>query len=166
MENQVNELVRLLEAETDHYRSLEQVLIEESRAGAAGQTAALIDAVDAKQSLLAKVRDAEYRRGLMIAGLLQSVGLSCREMTLSALADRVPDPLGSRLRRQGEMLRKQVQAVRRLNRSNGDLMDHCLKLVRRSLAMLDQLVSPQLVYQPAGPPMQRQAPVRRHSHLA
>jgi len=150
MERRCDELVALLETQIDHYRCLKQALASEAKAGAAGDTVALAKAVTAKEEVVAALRTCEIRRRRLL-----SPGTAAAGLTLSEMADRFPGPKADRLKELGRTLKDEIAEAQRLNRSNGDLIAHCLKLVQQSIAVLNHLLVPQLVYQPVGVPAYR-----------
>lgn len=150
MDRHHDELIALLETQIAHYRSLKQALAAEAKAGAEGDIASLAEAVKAKEDVVTALRACETRRRQLL-----SSGPDTAVLTLSQMAGRLPGPEAERLKKLGKTLKNEATDAQRLNRSNGELMAHCIKLVQRSIAVLNHLLVPQLVYQPVGVPAYR-----------
>jgi hypothetical protein len=146
METMLNELIRVLENQACLYRSLLKVLLNEKKA----VVSAKLDAVNAarirKEETLSLIRAGDETRKHVINIISDHLGCPSRSLTLTQLAQRVEIPFSLKLTRCAADISSLVHDIHRENETNKSLITYALKMVRSSIDVLTQLMTPPPVY--------------------
>ncbi len=146
METMLNELIRVLENQAGLYRSLLKVLLNEKKA----VVSAKLDAVNAarirKEETLSLIRAGDEMRKHVIKSISDHLGCPSQSLTLTQLAQRLESPFSSKLTRCAADISLLVQDIHRENETNKSLITHALKMVRSSIDVITQLMTPPPVY--------------------
>lgn len=135
----------------------EERLLGEAREGLLGVHESLrrgdfaaLEAVRPQQELLASaLRDAESRRTELACELAAVLGLPANQLTLRALAERLPGPVAGELEAARERLTAATAALADVQRRNANLVGHLRSFFRGVLADLTAADGP-VRYGPSG----------------
>jgi flagellar biosynthesis/type III secretory pathway chaperone len=146
MENMLKELISILENQADLYRSLLHILDIEKKAVVSAKLDAVNSARFQKEAILPLIHAGDQKRIDMINKLCDHLNCSSQGMTLTLLAQRVEYPFSLKLIQYAEDISSLVQDIHQENEMNKSLLMHSLKLVRSSINLLVQMMTPSPVY--------------------
>jgi len=146
----LNQLLSLLEGETDLYRSLLSVLQGEKKAVVDSDVKKLNETSKEKENLLLKIRILEEQRLRTLDSLSDPMGYPPQDLTLGRLSELAGDPFSSRLKECHSNLLSLTQSIQELNHSNRELLTHSVELIKGSLSLLNNLQGSNAVYQRTG----------------
>ena len=146
MEKMLNELIGILESQAGLYRSLLGILLNEKKA----LVTAKLDAVKAfrirKEAILSLIHAGDAKRLNMFTSISDHLGCPSQGLTLTQLAMRVEPPFSVKLTRCATDISMLVHDIHRENELNKTLMTHSLQLIRASIDVIAQLMTPHPVY--------------------
>ena len=146
MENMLIELIAVLENQAGHYRSLLDILLNEKKAF----VSARLDAVNAarvqKEAVLSLIHAGDEKRKDVVKKISDHLGCPSQGLTLKQLAQRVEVPFSLKLVQCAADISSLVQDIHQQNEMNKSLITHSLKLIRSSINLIAQLMTPPPVY--------------------
>jgi flagellar biosynthesis/type III secretory pathway chaperone len=146
METMLIELIAVLEKQADLYRSLLDILLNEKKA----VVFAKLDAVNAarfqKEAVLLLIHAGDEKRKDVVKRISDHLGCPSRDLTLKLLAHRVEVPFSLKLLQCAADISSLVQDIQHENEMNKSLITHTLKLIRSSINLIVQLMTPPPVY--------------------
>ena len=146
----LNQLLSLLEGETDLYRSLLSVLQDEKKAVVDSEVSRLNETSKEKENLLLKIRILEEQRLRTLETLSEPLGYPPRDLTLTKLSQIVADPFSSGFKDCYSKLSSLTQSIQEINQSNRGLLIHSVELIKGSLTLLNNLKGSTPVYYRTG----------------
>lgn len=150
MNQSLNQLQAILDAEMDRYRDMRDLLARERSATSPSQHRQLESLGQEKQALIDDLRQLEKRRQAVAEALAGELGLSGGAITVSRIAKRLKAPQATRLTERAAALRSLIVAVQRENRNNSRLISHYLELSHASLRLINDLVAAHSIYHKPG----------------
>ncbi len=126
-------LLRILESQLALAQEMRGVLLAERKAIVEGDVEGLLAAVSRKLDLVARMKDADKRR----LDWLQSAGFE--KASLASVTGGIPG--GGAILEVGMILRKELEGLQTLSRSNSQMIRERLRATRGTLDFLVQLVS-------------------------
>ena len=146
----LEQLLGILDGETQLYQSGLAVIDREKEAAVRSELNALNEAAAEKENLMAALRKIdEQRRGLM-KRLAEALGYPLKDLTLKKLSQLVDEPFAGRLQRAGENLQCVLNQVQEANQGSKLLFEHSLDLLRGTFNLLNELLSANTVYYRTG----------------
>ena len=146
----LEQLLGILDRETQLYQSGLAVIDREKEAAVRSELNALNEAAAEKENLMAALRKIdEKRRGLM-KRLAEALGYPLKDLTLKKLSQLVDEPFAGRLQRAGENLQCVLNQVQEANQGSKLLFEHSLDLLRGTFNLLNELLSANTVYYRTG----------------
>ena len=142
----LNKFLCMLEDETDFYRSLLLVAQKENRAIVDLKLKKLNEVVKEKENLFMDIQILEKQRLCILEEIANTIGCQYQGLTLSKLSQLIEEPYSTKLNTCRSNLLVLTQTIQKVNNRNKNLIVHSLKLVRGSLALLDNLITPIPVY--------------------
>lgn len=146
MENLLKALIDVLDNQARLYRSLQDVLSVEKSAVVGAKLDALNAARLQKESILSFIENGEKKRIDIFHKICDYLKCPHQGMTLSQLAQRIEAPYSVKLARYTKEISSIVEDVYQKNEVNKSLLSHSLKLVRSSIDLLVQMMTPSPVY--------------------
>lgn len=150
MEPKIIQLLRVLERETELYRSMLTVIDQESKCAVRSDITALIKAGEEKDNILVKLRRFEEQRIRLVGEMADALGYPPRDFTVTMMSQLVEEPLASRLSQVGTDLSMVLDTVKDANQRNKQLFEHSLELLRGSFNLLGEMTQSDLVYYRTG----------------
>jgi flagellar biosynthesis/type III secretory pathway chaperone len=150
MEPMINQLLRVLERESELYRSMLTVIDQESKGAIRSDLNALTKAGEEKENILVKLRSIEEQRIRLVRETADALGYPPREFTLTMMSQLVGEPLAGRLSQAGTDLSTVLNVVKDANHRNKQLFEHSLELLRGSFNLLSELTQSDIVYYRTG----------------
>ena len=150
MEPMINQLLRVLERESELYRSMLTVIDQESKGAVRSDLNALTKAGEEKENILVKLRSIEEQRIRLVRETADALGYPPREFTLTMMSQLVGEPLAGRLSQAGTDLSTVLNVVKDANHRNKQLFEHSLELLRGSFNLLGELTQSDMVYYRTG----------------
>ena len=145
MENMLKELIDILENQAKLFRSLLDILAIEKKAVVSAKLDAVNSARIQKEAILALIHAGDEKRKDMVKKISDRVGCP-QGLTLTQLAQHVEVPFSLKLVHCAADISSLVQDIHRENEVNKSLLTHSLKLVRSSINLLVQMMTPSPVY--------------------
>ena len=124
MEPMINQLLRVLEWESELYQSMLTVIDQESKGAIRSDLNALTKAGEEKENILVKLRSIEEQRIRLVRETADALGYPPREFTLTMMSQLVGEPLAGRLSQAGTDLSTVLNAVKDANHRNKQLFEH------------------------------------------
>ena len=150
MKSKMDELLDILEKETDCYRRMQTVLADEERAiGLTGRDRFERVQLE-KEALVARIGKLEGLRRRLVDQLAPCGMDSERPITVSELAGMLGPSDNQKLLDSSKHLRLLIRDVQARNRRNQLLIDQYLNLVKGSLRLLTDLIDSSPTYQKPG----------------
>ncbi|MGB9441958.1 MAG: flagellar protein FlgN [Desulfobacterales bacterium] len=150
MEPMINQLLRVLERESELYQSMLTVIDQESKGAIRSDLNALTKAGEEKENILVKLRSIEEQRIRLVRETADALGYPPREFTLTMMSQLVGEPLAGRLSQAGTDLSTVLNVVKDANHRNKQLFEHSLELLRGSFNLLGELTQSDMVYYRTG----------------
>ena len=145
-----NQLLGVLERESEIYRSMLTVIEKESKAAVRANLKALTKAVEEKENILAKLRLIEEERIRLVREMAEALGYSSQGLTLTMISQLVGEPFAERLSQAGTELSTVLNTVKNANHRNKQLFEHSQELLRGSFNLLSELTRADMVYYRTG----------------
>lgn len=146
----LDKLLRILEEQVAIFKTLLTILKEEESAIVLSDFKMLNEILKKKEDEVLKHRFLEVKREKIIQKITPYMGVSASDLTLSNLAKRIDEPYARQLRECCDELEKLMQAIHTINRKNKTLVERSLQLVKDSLSLLDNIITPSPVYYNTG----------------
>lgn len=150
MEPMINQLLRVLERESELYRSMLTVIDQESKGAIRSDLNALTRAGEEKENILVKLRSIEQQRIRLVRETADALGYPLQDFTLTMMSQLVGEPLAGRLSQAGTDLSTVLNVVKDANHRNKQLFEHSLELLRGSFNLLGELAQSDMVYYRTG----------------
>ena len=150
MELMINQLLRVLERESELYRSMLTVIDKESKAAVRSDLNALTEASEEKENILVKLRLIEEQRIRLVREMAEALGYPLRDFTITMISQLVGEPFAGRLSQAGTDLSKVLNTVKDANHRNKQLFEHSRELLRGSFNLLSELTQSDMVYYRTG----------------
>ena len=150
MELMINQLLRVLERESEFYRSMLTVIDQESKAAVRSDLNALTKAGEEKENILEKLRLIEEQRIRLVREMAEALGYPPRDFTITMISQLVGEPFAGRLSQAGTDLSTVLNTVKDANHRNKQLFEHSLELLRGSFNLLSELTRSGMVYYRTG----------------
>jgi len=150
MNSTLDQLIGLLRQESRLYRSLLVVIDQEKEAAVRSDVNALNQAGIDKENYLAEIKIKEKGRRQLVAHLAAERGVAAADLTLSRLSDGADNPQAAILRRVSREFLSLLRQVQAANRRNRQIVEHSLALLRGSFNLLNELMTPNMVYYRSG----------------
>ena len=150
MEPMINQLLRVLERESELYRSMLTVIDQESKGAIRSDLNALTKAGEEKENILVKLRSIEEQRIRLVRGMAEALGHPPRDFTITMISQLVGEPFAGRLSQAGTDLSTVLNVVKDANHRNKQLFEHSLELLRGSFNLLGELTQSDIVYYRTG----------------
>ena len=150
MEPMINQLLRVLERESELYRSMLTVIDQESKGAVRSDLNALTKAGEEKENILVKLRSIEQQRIRLVRETADALGYPLQDFTLTMMSQLVGEPLAGRLSQAGTDLSTVLNVVKDANHRNKQLFEHSLELLRGSFNLLGELAQSDMVYYRTG----------------
>jgi len=150
MEPMINQLLRVLERESELYRSMLTVIDQESKGAIRSDLNALTRAGEEKENILVKLRSIEEQRIRLVRETADALGYPLQDFTLTMMSQLVGKPLAGRLSQAGTDLSTVLNVVKDANHRNKQLFEHSLELLRGSFNLLGELAQSDMVYYRTG----------------
>lgn len=146
MENLLNELIGVLENQASLYRALLDILLNEKKA----VVSAKLDAMNAvriqKDAVLSMIHAGDEKRKDVVKKISDHLECPSQGLTLTQLAQRLEVPFSLKLTQCAADISSLVQDIHQENEMNKSLIMHSLKLIRSSINLIAQLMTPLPVY--------------------
>ena len=146
----INQLIRVLERESELYRSMLSVIDKESKAAVRSDLNALTKAEEEKENILVKVLPIEEERIRLVREIAETLGYPPRGVTITILSQLVGEPFAGRLSQAGTELSTVLNTVKNANHRNRQVFEHSLELLRGSFNLLSELTRSDMVYYRTG----------------
>jgi flagellar biosynthesis/type III secretory pathway chaperone len=150
MELMINQLLGVLERESELYRSMLTVIDKESKAAVRADLNALTEASEEKENILVKLRLIEEQRIRLVREMAETLGYPLRDFTITMISQLVGEPFAGRLSQAGADLSKVLNTVKDANHRNKQLFEHSRELLRGSFNLLSELTQSDMVYYRTG----------------
>ncbi len=150
MDFMINQLLGVLEGESELYRSMLTVIGKESKAAVRSDLNALTKAGEEKENILLKLRLIEEKRIRLVREMAEALGYPPRDFTITMISQLVGEPFAERLSQAGTDLSTVLNTVKDANHRNKQLFEHSLELLRGSFNLLSELTRSDMVYYRTG----------------
>jgi flagellar biosynthesis/type III secretory pathway chaperone len=150
MDFMINQLLGVLEGESELYRSMLTVIGKESKATVRSDLNALTKAGEEKENILLKLRLIEEQRIRLVREMAEALGYPPRDFTITMISQLVGEPFAGRLSQAGTDLSTVLNTVKDANHRNKQLFEHSLELLRGSFNLLSELTRSDMVYYRTG----------------
>jgi flagellar biosynthesis/type III secretory pathway chaperone len=150
MADDLEELVRMLKAETALCRSLLEVMRRELAALLRSHRAGIEGCGADKRGLIERLQALERQRTEWVNRLARELGRSMDEVTLSWLARTAPGPRGAELRQVRTELQGLVARLQEENRRSALLCRHAGEMLRAAYGVVKGLAASGIVYHRGG----------------
>jgi len=148
--NMMTNILNLLEAETDIYRSLLGVLNRERDAVVDSRFEELNEASKEKENLLLQIRILEEQRIQITEKLAGMFECPTWDLTLSRLSALVEKEYAVQLDKYRTNMSVLIRDIENLNNQNRELVSHSLDLVNGSISILERLMASERIYHNTG----------------
>jgi len=146
----IDELILVLEQETECYREMKAVLQDEAQTIPLSNRQGLDRARSRKEALVARIKDLEQQREASVRHLASTYRIDASMVKVSDLAAYFPPPYDRKLRSCADSLRSLVEEVRLKNGANRKLLQYYMRWVNNALNLLTDIFDEQPVYQKPG----------------
>ena len=150
MKLKLEQLIALLQQETDLYRSMQSTIDREKEAAIRSDLTALNETGFEKEKILMALNKMEDKRRQLLAGLADKLGCAVQDLTLTKISQLVDEPFAGRLRGINKEFASVLGQLQLANRRNQQIIEHTLALLKGSFNMLNELLTPQSVYRRTG----------------
>ena len=150
MDFMINQLLGVLEGESELYRSMLTVIGKESKASVRSDLNALTKAGEEKENILVKLRLIEEQRIRLVREMAEALGYSPQDFTITMISQLMGEPFAGRLSKASTDLSKVLNAVKDANHRNRLVFEHSLELLRGSFNLLSELTRSDMVYYRTG----------------
>ncbi len=146
METMLKELIAVLESQTKLYRTLLEILHREKKVLVSADIRDVNAVRQEKDAILSRVHDMDNVRNDIIRRISEQLGCPPQGLTITQLAQRVEAPFSLSLIQCATDIFALIEDIRNANDINKSLITHSLQLIRSSIHMLVQAITPSPVY--------------------
>lgn len=146
----IDKLIGILEQSEAVYQQILPVIQTEKEAALLAKPDHLTSATQRKEELLARLRQLERKRQILINQISAECDIPVQNITLSALSDQTDAAQSSKVKRLNDSLNALVPAIKKANEENRAVMQHCLSIVQGALGFFHHWVMPTDVYGASG----------------
>lgn len=148
----LEELIGVLEDQSDLHQSLISVLRDEKSAIVGSKLFELNKANKEKESLILKIKKLEEKRLDLVSTQANSLDDESDDLTLEKLCKVTNEPYSSRLNHCRENIMSSISKMKELNDGNKILLTNSIKFIRGSLTLFNNLMTSRsnAVYYPSG----------------
>ena len=146
----INQLLHVLERESELYRSMLAVIDKESKVVVRSDLIALTKAGEEKENILVKLRLIEEQRIRLVREMAKALEHPPRDFTITKISQLVGEPFAGRLSQAGTDLSTVLNTVKDANHRNKQLFEHSRELLRGSFNLLSELMRSDMVYYRTG----------------
>ena len=150
MDLMTNQLLGVLERESELYRAMLTVIDKESKAAVRSNLNALTKAGEEKENILARLRLIEEERIRLVREMAEALGYPPQGFTLTMISQLVGQPFAGRLSQAGTELSTVLNTVKNANLRNKQLFEHSQELLRSSFNLLSEFMQSDMVYYRTG----------------
>jgi flagellar biosynthesis/type III secretory pathway chaperone len=142
----IQQLLGVIEEESEIYRSMLRVIDKESSASVRSDLVALTKAREEKEDILVKLELIEDQRRRVVNEMAVALGYPPGDFTITKISQLIGEPFGGRLSQAGAELLTVLNTVKAANRRNKFLFEHSRELLRGSFNILSELTRSDTVY--------------------
>ena len=146
----IDELILILNEQTECYREMKAVLQDEAQAIPLSNRRRLDRARLRKEKVVARIQRLERKRETSARQLATTYGVGASMVKVSDLAAYFPAPYDRKLRTCADGLRSLIEEVRLKNGANRKLLQYYMKWVNNALNLLTGIFDKQPVYRKPG----------------
>lgn len=146
----IDELLSILDQETECYGEMKVVLQDEAQAIPLSNRQGLDRARLQKETVVARIQRLERKREALVQQLATTCRIDASTVNVSELAACLPDPYDQKLRTCADGLRSLIEDVRLKNGANRKLLHYYMKWVNNALNLLTDVFDERPVYQQPG----------------
>ena len=150
MDLMTNQLLGVLERESELYRAMLTVIDKESKAAVRSNLNALTKAGEEKENILARLRLIEEERIRLVREMAEGLAYPSQGFTLTMISQLVGQPFAGRLSQAGTELSTVLNTVKNANLRNKQLFEHSQELLRSSFNLLSEFMQSDMVYYRTG----------------
>jgi flagellar biosynthesis/type III secretory pathway chaperone len=150
MDLMIQQLLGVIEEESEIYRSMLTVIDKESKAAVRSDVIALTKSGEEKENILVKLGLIEDRRRQIVDELADALGYPPGDFTITKISELMGEPFAGRLSKAGAELLAVLNTVKAANRRNKLLIEHSRELLRGSFNILSELTRSDTVYYRTG----------------
>ena len=144
------QLLDILNRETELYQAMSTVLDKEKDAAIQSELIALNEAEIEKENILVALGLLEGQRRNLVTSLSDKLGYSARDINLTQIFQLAAEPLAGRLKQAKSDLSAVLESVQAANQRNRQLFEHSRELLRGSFNLLTELGAPNPIYYRTG----------------
>ena len=148
----LEELIGVLEDQSDLHQSLISVLLDEKAAIVGSKLIELYKANKEKEALILKIKKLEDKRFDLVLTLANLLDAERDDLNLEKLSNITNEPYSSRLNHCRKKTKLSISKVKELNDGNKMLLTNSIKFIRGSLTLFNNLMTSRsnAVYYPSG----------------
>ena len=146
----IEQLLGVIEEESEIYRSMLTVIEKESSATVRSDLVVLTTAREEKEDILVKLELIEEQRRRMVHEIAGALGYPPEDFTITKISQLMGEPFGGRLSQAGAELLTVLNTVKAANHRNKLLFEHSRELLRGSFNILSELTRSGTVYYRTG----------------
>jgi flagellar biosynthesis/type III secretory pathway chaperone len=150
MDLMIQQLLGVIEEESDIYRSMLTVIDKESKAAIRSDVIALTAAGEEKENILVKLGLIENQRRRVVNEMADALGYPPGDFTITKISQLMGEPFAGRLNKAGDELLTVLNTVKAANCRNKLLFEHSRELLRGSFNILSELTRSDTVYYRTG----------------
>ena len=150
LNSNLERLIGLLTQETELYRSMQAVIDREKDAVIRSDLNALQETAIEKAEILNDLQNTEEKRRQLVADLADDLGCDAPGLTLTGISEQVDEPYAGNLRQVSEAFSSVLGQVQADNQRNKQIFEHSLEILRGSLNLLNEGLTPNTVYYRTG----------------
>lgn len=150
MRMKIDKLLRVLDEETDCYRDMKTVLIDEQASLSFLRKESFEQVQKKKEGLMVNLQQHEKTRQQLVDRLTETYPVDPSALTVSNLARLLPGSDGVRLRSRADRLRSCMEEVQSINKKNQQLICYHRDLTNGALKLLAGLMDDDSVYRKPG----------------
>ena len=150
MDLMINQLLHVLERESELYRSMLTVIDKESKVVVRSDLNALAKAGEDKENILVNLRLIEEQRIRLVREMAEALGHPPRDFTITMISQLVGEPFAGRLSQAGTDLSTVLNTVKDASHRNKQLFEHSRELLKDSFNLLSELTRSDMVYYRTG----------------
>ncbi|BBO79822.1 hypothetical protein DSCO28_03880 [Desulfosarcina ovata subsp. sediminis] len=152
MNPKLNQLLQVMDRETDCYQDMQTLLAEEKNTASLSNHDHLLKIGQKKQTLINALKQMEGERLQLVEALAREYGIADQEqpLTASRLAGYLDPEPASRLADRARALKRLIKQVHSKNNANAKLFSYYLELTHGALKMLNDLIYGHSVYAKPG----------------
>ena len=150
MDLMIQQLLSVIEEESEVYRSMLTVIDKESKAAVRSDIIALTTAGEEKENILVKIGLIEDQRKRVVDEMAEALGYPPGDFTITKISQLMEEPFAGQLKKAGAELLTVLNSVKAANSKNKLLFEHSRELLRGSFNILSELTRSDTVYYRTG----------------